>query len=328
VQHLSRVYISPLWLRSSRAIAMVATLVILALTLTPAGHGGTEPFSFCFACESRWLADGILNVLLFAPLGFFLAVGFGKWRTTVAFGFLLSGTIELLQTMIPGRDPSLSDVVFNTLGTTLGVAVAMTMSVWLRPTPRSSLRLTASSLIFVALVTIATSVLLSPAGRIHALVIHSDGPRLRVTSIGDGLGLDQPEFPLPLSVLDGSASGSDKASVVRVRSHWFVTDSDRSAAFGPTVGQGWALLGYPDSIARRWIAVLNAVWMLALVVPVGFWARGTLLAPTAVITAILLVLVPMTTGIAPTTLGEWAGAAAGLVLGRALGATWEKLLGS
>jgi hypothetical protein len=167
---------------------------------------------------------------------------------------------------------------------------------------------------------IATAILLSPTDRTYSIVTHSDGLRLRSASRANGFGLDQPEFPLPLSSLARSATGSDKGAVEQVRSHWSIgADPDRATSFGPTVGQGWTLLAYPDAISRRWIGLLNLSWMLFLMVPVGFWARGRMLSLAAATIAILLVLVPVTTGIAPTSSGEWAGAAIGLLFGAALG---------
>jgi VanZ family protein len=78
------------------------------------------------------LRDIILNVIGYVPLGLaaFLALrrrharGFAAGGA-VALGYLLSVSMELLQVYLPGRVPSLLDVLTNTLGTAAGVAFAL-----------------------------------------------------------------------------------------------------------------------------------------------------------------------------------------------------------
>jgi len=79
----------------------------------------------------RALADGFLNVALFLLLVAALTVaGWRPWRP-IALVALLSCGVETAQLVIPGRDPSLSDVLFNTLGIALGVALAYSApAVW------------------------------------------------------------------------------------------------------------------------------------------------------------------------------------------------------
>ena len=62
------------------------------------------------------------NIALFVPFGLLVAAG---WRRTNAWwiilmGFSASAAIELVQTMVPGRVTTLSDVIANTLGTIIG----------------------------------------------------------------------------------------------------------------------------------------------------------------------------------------------------------------
>jgi VanZ family protein len=98
-------------------------LVILVLTLLPSGNSPPRPFSFHVGPGRRWLADGILNICLFVPLG--LAAGWSSRSPLKAIlaGILLSTGIELAQTIVPGRDPSLSDIVFNTIGALSGAMI-------------------------------------------------------------------------------------------------------------------------------------------------------------------------------------------------------------
>jgi hypothetical protein len=72
--------------------------------------------------------DIILNVLLFTPLGFFLAGrlisrGFSPApavMTAVAMGFGLSLAVEITQAFLPGRESDFMDLITNTAGTAAG----------------------------------------------------------------------------------------------------------------------------------------------------------------------------------------------------------------
>jgi hypothetical protein len=235
----------------------------------------------------RWLADGILNLLLFVPFG--LAAGWNSRSTWIAVlcGLIFSAAIELAQTLVPGRDPALSDIVFNTLGTLIGALLARRPHAWLSPDPKRSAILTSIALVVVAMVMSATVILLSPRG--SATVTPSGNDLLvQYPTRAGSIGLDEPEY-------------------------WVA--SNKHAVIGPTVGQGWTLLGYPNTIGRRWGATLNGVWMLVLCLPVGFWARGRvrIAAPTLLIA--LLLLIPASAGTVPTGFAEWTGAIFGFLAG-------------
>lgn len=65
------------------------------------------------------------NVLLFVPFGFALPLALARCRKaaiTVAVGAAVSLSIEVLQMVLPFRDPDIDDVVFNTVGTAIGYA--------------------------------------------------------------------------------------------------------------------------------------------------------------------------------------------------------------
>ena len=76
--------------------------------------------------------DAIFNVLAYLPLGFLLTLSpthrrspWARVLIPVLIGFGLSATLEALQTLIPGRVSSSLDLLFNTLGTLLGTALAL-----------------------------------------------------------------------------------------------------------------------------------------------------------------------------------------------------------
>lgn len=112
--------------RSRGAWWLAAWLVVLAAAvLTPLA--GPEPETLTqprTLLPMGWLADGIRNLVLFTPLGALLWAKGRTRRSALEIGFGFSLAIEILQLAIPGRFPALLDLVFNTLGTGLGVGLA------------------------------------------------------------------------------------------------------------------------------------------------------------------------------------------------------------
>jgi VanZ family protein len=75
--------------------------------------------------SSRLVVDGLLNVLIYMPLGFcFVLACRWRWPRRIAGAVLLGSSIsfsvEILQVFFEGRYPSLLDWVTNTLGSALG----------------------------------------------------------------------------------------------------------------------------------------------------------------------------------------------------------------
>ena len=126
-------------------IAALGAGAILGLTLHPTpdaaiAAAATPPY--CLVCGDRGGTDVILNVLLFIPLGLGIRLAGGSWRRAVTASALLSLLVELLQlTVIAGRDASLSDLLSNTFGGSLGAALVPQLRYLWRPTPRAAWRL-------------------------------------------------------------------------------------------------------------------------------------------------------------------------------------------
>lgn len=119
---------------STRILSLLSvTLGILLVTLLPASSGlasafdqGWAPISgadFLANISHVTLLDVVQNVLLFLPFGYLAASffpagtsGMGPPAWACLAGLGLSVCVEILQTWIPGRYPSLSDVILNGLG--------------------------------------------------------------------------------------------------------------------------------------------------------------------------------------------------------------------
>lgn len=79
----------------------------------------------------------LANIALFVPFGLLLAAAWPRtspWMV-ILIGYAVSATIELVQTLLPSRYPTLSDVIANTLGTIIG-CVAARLALRLSPTHR------------------------------------------------------------------------------------------------------------------------------------------------------------------------------------------------
>jgi VanZ family protein len=299
--------------REEVAIAAVL-LVVLVITLLPSRNGTPLPVSFALGEGRRWLADGILNLCLFVPVGFTLMLRSRSPFRAIGLGLVLSTAIEIAQVWIPGRDPALSDLVFNTAGTALGALLGLRPRSWLSVDARNTVGL---MLIGVALATALmtiTVVLLEPTGP-YAVDRTGRDLMLQYQSRADVVGLDQPVYWLANAFSDSLNPNTASMSVRRERARWYVSVPGLRATLGPTVGEGWTLLGYPDAIAKRWSVALDALWMLLICLPAGFWARSRAGFGAACLIAFALWLVPILAGVVPTPLTQWIGAAAGLIGG-------------
>ena len=106
------------WLPASEASK--ATGVVFAIAKWVSELAGIDPTT------TSTVLEFLANIVLFVPLGLLVAVAWPRlrpWRV-VLLGFAVSFTIELVQTLLPSRFPTISDVIANTVGAALGWAAA------------------------------------------------------------------------------------------------------------------------------------------------------------------------------------------------------------
>lgn len=117
------------------ALSILSAAGILYFTLR---HGGEEmhTWSFYLTAGDDALAGLLQNLILFIPLGVSLTLAGVRPYRVVAIGGLLSFAVEFAQQYIPGRDPSLGDIVCNTISTALGVLLVVAAPIWLWTSPR------------------------------------------------------------------------------------------------------------------------------------------------------------------------------------------------
>ena len=147
------------------AVAAFALLgLVLFLTLFPEPSSEGSKAGGCFWCGHYALADAILNLLLFLPIGFLLGLRHkGSHVRTWAGLTALAVLIEVAQLFIPGRFATLSDILMNSAGAAIGIGLA---NQWRRgPVLRGRVTggMTIVAGIVAACVTLGSTLLLSPS---------------------------------------------------------------------------------------------------------------------------------------------------------------------
>lgn len=154
----------PLLPLSIARLALGAALgFILLTTLTPFPGARAPDFVGCLICGTRGSADALVNLLLYLPLGAALMINGRAGGRAVALAGILSAGIEFLQIFIPGRDPSLGDVFFNTGGAAVGQVTAHFLARWANADARTAARLSAAAAVTALGVFALTGWLLRPA---------------------------------------------------------------------------------------------------------------------------------------------------------------------
>ncbi len=97
----------------------VASIVVVSLLPYPLVYGA-------FA-----VSDKIEHAAAYAVVALLGAIGFGGWRRQAMLGaglIALGGTLELAQTLVPGRLADLADALANGVGVIAGVAAGRLIS--------------------------------------------------------------------------------------------------------------------------------------------------------------------------------------------------------
>ena len=120
----------------SRVAIVAALAIIAAATLVPVGSGGGVS-GLCIFCGDRGLADFLLNITLFVPLGAGLAAaGWPGWRT-IAVAAVVTFGVEVVQVgLVPGRDANAGDLLSNTIGGAVGWLLLRSLQRLLELDPR------------------------------------------------------------------------------------------------------------------------------------------------------------------------------------------------
>ncbi len=150
--------------RKQYAILAVAlsTLAILVATLHTAGGELPTGWSLTISDGDDALAGLIQNLLLFIPLGASLVLAGVHPLVAVAIGSALSCSVEFAQQWIPGRDPSLGDIICNANSTAIGVALVVFAPRWLWPPPRRAAWQALATACLAVLVWLGTGAVLRP----------------------------------------------------------------------------------------------------------------------------------------------------------------------
>jgi hypothetical protein len=149
--------------RAARAFIFIAAAFVLIATLYPMEAAGGGGDIACLLCGDGGLADAIVNVILFVPLGAAAALTGRSTLAAVALGAALSGSVEFAQiSLIPGRDASIGDLVFNTLGAAVGVAILKTSWWWLGCNRVRASRLSLAAALFATAIVASTGLLFVP----------------------------------------------------------------------------------------------------------------------------------------------------------------------
>ena len=78
--------------------------------------------------DSFLLAENIMNILIFIPIGLLIGMGFSKWTwwKVIGVGCLFSISIELMQLLLNRGFCEIDDVIHNTFGCTIGWFIVQT----------------------------------------------------------------------------------------------------------------------------------------------------------------------------------------------------------
>lgn len=158
--------------------------------------------------------------------------------------------------------------------------------------------------------------------RREVVLVGADGPDLvlRYRTRSARARFDQPDLHAT-GILSGIAPGDvlDVRAWRRGSDHCLQAGTRLHCGLGFTLGSGWALLLYVDSLPGPLKQLAGAVWVALLTIPTGYWSRPDRdFARAALFVATALLVLPLLLGLAPTPALETGGAFSGLAIGWAL----------
>ena len=118
---------------TARVLLPIYLLVVAFIVFSPADDSGTGFLDRLgeLLGEPAYVAlEFTANIAMFVPFGVWVRVAFARlpWWAVLLLGFATTVTIELVQTTLPSRYSTLSDVIANTLGTAAGLLVVWLLS--------------------------------------------------------------------------------------------------------------------------------------------------------------------------------------------------------
>lgn len=155
--------VTPRQLSILRVTALTAsTAGILLATLHKGGHSSSNTWSWVLTQGDAAFAELLQNLIFFIPFGISLALCGMPVLGAIALGALLSFSVEFAQQWIPGRDPSVGDVLCNTISTAIGVTLLRLAPRWLTVSPARSAWHGLGAAVLAILVWFGTAALLHP----------------------------------------------------------------------------------------------------------------------------------------------------------------------
>ena len=382
---------------------MIALGLIAIATLTPLGGDHARRLSLCVGCGDFALADALVNIALFVPLGCAFAFRGLRTHRALAWIALASITVETLQyVIVRGRTASVADVMANTMGGALGMAIPGAWQ-WVLASAKHAAAATVAYGVMIAglaAAALALQVMHSPpsvhwssprvvrpgfvpfSGSVRLVrldgtpssereshpVAPSDSVPLEVVLVAgqppEGLAevlqfwgpaergggrawswVDQYDRDLRVHVRTGAdalrlrgntawvfgampAGPGDTVSVrIGLRRFEYGIEVRHGASIAlkraaVSLGDEWRLLVPFERQRERWSGTLTALWVAALLFPLGLFARlhsTKSLVAAACAAAIYIAVLPIMAGCAALPPAGWCWAVVGYVLGAILG---------